>query len=122
MQIIANDDSCKHLLSCSMSLLENFRNLIYEIVSSKIDELLNTLGLAVRTIGHWFMYHLLNRKERIICNNVHAIIASLKIQLCVTPLYRIFLEISTKLRNVHLHRPRPRGSDDDFDLVFLATN
>lgn len=118
MQIVIKDDSYKSLLTRSMDF-SNLHSLIYEIVSSIIEEKLRELDTVVHSVCHWLMYHLIRRKERIICNNVHAIIASLKFYPCISPQHKIFLDISQKLRKINLLRPHSRGSDDDFNLIIV---
>ena len=121
MQIVFKDDSYKSLLTRSMDF-SKLHSLLYEIVSSVIEEKLRELGTVVHSVCHWLMYHLIRRKERIICNNVHAIIASLKFYPCISPQHKIFLDISQKLRKINLLRPHSRGSDDDFNLIIVRTS
>lgn len=119
MQIVIKDNSCKPLLN-TIDLFSGLQSLIYDIIDSMIDEVYYSLGSVVHSVYHWLMYHFIRRKEQIICNNTHAIIAAIINSPCVTPQNRIFFNISHKIRNVYLLRPRSRGSDDDFSLIILS--
>lgn len=119
MQIVIKDNSYKPLLS-TIDLFSGLQSLIYDIIDSMIDEVYYSLGSLVHSVCHWLMYHFIRRKEQITCNNTHAIIAAIIYSPCVTPQNRIFFNISHKIRNVYLLRPRSRGCDDDFSLVVLS--
>lgn len=120
MQIVIKDNSCKPLLN-TIDLFSGLNSLIHDIIDSMIDEVYYSLSSVFHSVCHWLMYHFIRRKEQIIYNNTHAIIAVIINSPCVTPQNRIFLNISHKIRNVYLLKPRSRGSDDDFSLVLLSS-
>lgn len=119
MQIVIKDNSCEPLLN-TIDLFSGLQSLIYDIIDSMIDEVYYSLGSVIHSVCHWLMYHFIRRKEQIICNNTHAIIVAIINSPCVTPQNRVFFNISHKIRNVYLLRPRSRGSDDDFSLIILC--
>ena len=120
MHIVIKNDTCEPRSNHTIDLFSGIHAIISDIINSMIDEIYSNLDTVVQSFCHWLMYHFKKRKERIVCINMHAIIATLITYPCVTPQNRIFLDISPKLRNVYLLRPRSRGSNDDFNLIILG--